>query len=112
MHACARALARTHTHTHTHTHTVPGVVVALVVAKSVAERGSGLVEVLVGNVLMARQRVGVGEGGVDLDSPVEKLDCCLKLALQREAVTKHAPCLWRQSVERHHLLVGVGGKEK
>ena len=66
-----------HARAHARTHTLPGVVVALVVAKSVTERGSGLVEVLVGHVLMARQRVGVGEGGVDLDSPVEKLDLFL-----------------------------------
>ena len=57
----------------------PGVVVAGVQADGVAVALQTLVEVLVGEVLVAGQGVGVGEAGLQLQGPLEELERILVL---------------------------------
>ena len=55
-----------------------------------------LIVLLVGEVLVPRERVGVSEGGVDLHCPLEELDGGLGVTLEAAEVTQHAPRLHRQ----------------
>lgn len=64
---------------------------ACVEPDGVAEGVQGLVEVLDGEVLVAAQRVGVREVGVQLQRALEETHSRLMLALQTEAVAQHAP---------------------
>jgi hypothetical protein len=65
--------------------------VACVESDGVAEGVQGLIEVLDREVLVAAQRVGVREVGVQLQRALEEAHSRLVLALQTEAVAQHAP---------------------
>ena len=72
---------------------VPPVVVPVVSGDGAAVRLHGLVEFLVGDVLVALQGEGVGEFGVELRGAREALDRVVVLALQGGGVTQGAPGL-------------------
>ena len=57
----------------------PGIVVAWVQAHGVPVALQPLLKVLIGKVLVACQSVGICEGGVQLQSPLEELEGILML---------------------------------
>ena len=63
----------------------PGIVVTRVKTHGVPVALQPLLKVLIGKVLMPCQGVGICEGGVQLQSPLEKFECILML-LQHQAV--------------------------
>ena len=77
---------------------VPGVVVAVVGADGGAVGRFGLVELLVGDVLVALQREGVGEARVQLGGALEAFEGLVVAALQGEGVADGDPGGGRQAV--------------
>mmetsp|Transcript_63428 Transcript_63428/g.163214 ORF Transcript_63428/g.163214 Transcript_63428/m.163214 type:complete len:511 (-) Transcript_63428:579-2111(-) len=82
----------------------PGVVVPRVQRQCLLIHRDGLVELLVGDKLVAAEGVGICEGGVHLDCPPEELDRRVVLFLETEAVPHHAPDLRLQAVPLETLL--------
>ena len=69
---------------------VPRIVVPLVDADRRAVARHRLLKVVVRRVLVARERVGVGKVGLQLDGALEELEGGIVLLLEREAVAHHA----------------------
>ncbi|KAH9390269.1 hypothetical protein TYRP_007828 [Tyrophagus putrescentiae] len=98
-----------------HADAVPGVVVPSIQSGRIPEAGHRIVQLVGGHQLVAEQCVGVAEGGVHLDGPLEELDANFVLLLQAEAVPGDAPRLrggpvkvdqrLRQAAELHLLLL-------